>query len=627
MLLHQVASARADFTGEPLEAVRSRVGELADWARLIPAAGHTQALLESLLLPAIALSTQSLAAFGIAEVHPRPNRLDVHVTGPEVVVPFLELLPYRYRAREVHGVQGLLARARGRALHVVFDHRENEGLLSLWSQGVDLAPLLAEHQAMVEASGHRPLWTQSTPRPTPKGGRRALRRRSKVTTSPVTVLGSHRTSLYLASALLRRPGMWQRLAGHDRVVASTQHADHGLDWHIDRCVAPGHPVHDERIPLMLGDALAGPDLVMDKGGHDCQPTACTMRFIPRCYAEGWDGLLTVRTTSADSGRPADRSSRQARPFTVLKESLTPNGPVFSKRVTPSSANGPKPDGSVHGRVVQLESPPLASWRMSRWKVAVHLGAAWALRGQRVLIVRDVHTPGQGWPRDPFSQWPSKLRPEAPTTSAPWQRLRLVPGSGDLYVHEGFHSIETLEEMVPRARRTFDWIILVDDFENHMCPAYLDGIADHYVLTVEDAGFDTSVSVTHTGIGGSRTRDIPLSPAEAAMAWRERVLWRVPLDNIPVSGLLLVPARNAQDASDDFTAQADQAVERLGTPILCRFTDAFVTQNRTVLDDATDHERDTFIAQAMTVAAQLRGADSEGHAIASAAVPSGGRVEE
>lgn len=161
----------------------------------------------------------------------------------------------------------------------------------------------------------------------------------------------------------------------------------------------------------------------------------------------------------------------------------------------------------------------------------------------------------------------------------------------------------------------------------MCPAYLHGIADYYVLAVEDGGFDTSVSLTHTGIGGSCTRDIPLSPAEAAMAWRERVLWRVPLDNIPVSGLLLVPRHNAQEASDDFTAQADQAVERLGTPILCRFTDAFVTQNRTVLDDATDHEKDAFIAQAMTISAQLRGADSEGLAIASAAVPGGGRVEE
>lgn len=69
-----------------------------------------------------------------------------------------------------------------------------------WSRGLDLAHLLTEHRIGVESAGHRPLWTQSTPRPKPKGGRQnALRRSMRRKSDPITPLTHHRTSRFLAA--------------------------------------------------------------------------------------------------------------------------------------------------------------------------------------------------------------------------------------------------------------------------------------------------------------------------------------------------------------------------------------------------------------------------------------------
>ncbi|WP_326613359.1 hypothetical protein OG949_34150 [Streptomyces scopuliridis] len=608
MLLNQVATARADFTGESLEAVRSRVAQLLRWNQLIPQpAAPSQALLEALLFGALVPCTDSLAPFGVVETIPLPDRLDVRVASPDVIMPFLGLLPYCDKAKEVHGVNRLLAWPEGRAVDFAFDHSQHLGLLRIRCRGVDLPPLLTEHQASVEAAGGRPLWTHSTPQPAPKGGRpRPLRRQQRQKPGPVGIKTRHETSQNLASALVRRPALWSRLAGHRRITVVAHDADHGLDWTLERVLANGHPLHDDRIPPVLGDALAGPNLIMDRTGHICLPTACTMRFIPRSNSAGWDGLLTIRTVH-DNGRPQPSiPARMARPFTVLNESLTAGGPVAAprpKKTGPPSTR-PRRKSFATGRVLQLESPFFSSGRgADRWRLAQHLGAVWALQGQRVLLVRDT---SRSWRTSayPPMPWPTGQRPEAPTRNIPWQRFRLVRGPGDYQIHEGRHSIDELDELIPRARQAFDRIILVDDFDTHMAPEFLDGITDDLVIVVEDNGYNGTLPVTRPRSTASAVRHIPLSPEEAAIAWREKALRAVPLARIPVTGLLLAPAHQPPDLTDAFVARADKALERLGTPVLGRFTNGFTSQDRTVLDNMNDEEKEAFTAQAASIAAQL-----------------------
>lgn len=606
MLLHQVASARGDFTGEPLGAVRGRIRQLADWSRLIPSATSEQALLESLLLHSLTPSPASLSTFGVVDVVPLANRLEVHVVGSEVVARFLELLPHRNREKQDLGIEGLLARSEGEALHVAFDHAEEKGLLRIWSRGLDLAPLLTEHRIGVESAGHRPLWTQSTQRPKSKGGQQnALRRPMRRKPEPITPLTHHRTSRFLASALLRRPGIWSRLAGHQGITATAVQAEHGLDWHLERIVAPERPVHDDRIPQVLGDALAGPDLIANDAAHICLPNECVLCFVPRRDDAGWDGILTVRTTHATTVDVPRLPVRQARPFVTLNETMAFNEVIPARPAGQQASRFTQLTDTmeIHGRVLQLEAPPLAFGPTAPWQSAQHLGAVWAQQGQRVLIVRDEFTAPSRNFQYPIPTWPTRTRPEAPTHKAPWHRLRLVLGGGDLQVHKGYHSVDELEELVSRARRLFHWIILAGAVNQRMCPPFLEGIADDYVLIVDDCGYPKTVPMTHTQNGTSATRLIPLTPSEAAVAWRERTLRAVPLGHIPVTGLALVSQCSVYD-SDDFTEQADKAIERLGTPVLARIASEFVEQNRTVLDQGSVTTTQHFTLQAMGLAARL-----------------------
>ncbi|MFE1411671.1 hypothetical protein ACFW6F_12830 [Streptomyces sp. NPDC058746] len=431
--------------------------------------------------------------------------------------------------------------------------------------------------------------------------RRPMRRKPE----PITPLTHHRTSCFLASALLRRPGIWSRLAGHQKITATAVEAEHGLDWLLERVVVPEHQVHDDRIPQVLGDALAGPDLIADDSAHICLPNECILRFIPRRDDAGWDGILTVRTTRATTEDAPRLPARRPRPFVILNETMAFNKIIPARRAGQQASRSTRLSDAVqiHGRVLQLEAPPLASGPTTPWRVAQHLGAAWAQQGQRVLIIRDEFTPASRKFQYPIPTWPTHTRPEAPTQKAPWHRLRLVPGDGDLQVHRGYHSLDELEELVSSARRLFHWIILAGAVNQHMCPTFLEGIADDYVLIVDDYGYPKTVPITHTQNGTSATRLIPLTPSEAAVAWRERTLRAVPLGHIPVTGLMLVSQCSVYD-SHDFTKQADKDIERLGTPVLARIASEFVEQKRTVLDEGSATTTQHFTLQAMGMAARL-----------------------
>ncbi|MGW6707697.1 hypothetical protein ACWGDE_22795 [Streptomyces sp. NPDC054956] len=135
------------------------------------------------------------------------------------------------------------------------------------------------------------------------------------------------------------------------------------------------------------------------------------------------------------------------------------------------------------------------------------------------------------------------------------------------------------------------------------PPFLEGIADDYALIVNDGGYPKTVPITHKRNGTSATLLIPLTPSEAAVAWRERTLRAAPLAHIPVTGLLLVSQRSPCDPHE-FTKQADKATERLGTPVLARIADEFVDQNRTVLDAGSPTTAPHFTRQAMEMATRL-----------------------
>ncbi|WP_338704345.1 hypothetical protein V2W30_41240 (plasmid) [Streptomyces sp. Q6] len=596
MLLHDVASARADFTKESLEGVRARVGELPGYSRLVPAARSRQALLESLLLGALTAPAGGLAAFCIAQVVPQEQRLDVHLTHGEAFLPFFDLLPSRDQDKTIHGVGGLRAQPAGRGIDVWFDGQEGSALLHVSCRGVDMIPLLSDHESTEKALGRRPLWTHSTPPPrAARGGRPRTRRRDAPITPP-TLTERHGTSMYLASALLRRPGLWERLAGHQGVRVVSEEADHGLDWHVRRRVGPEVPPHDDRLAAVLENTLAGPGLVMDRTTHECGPSACHMRFIPRLHGDGWDGILTVTTTSVPSDTPVP-ATRRPRPFSVLGEQQTADGPAC---LPPLRPNAP-------GRVLQLEMPPMTSDNFTPRRFAEQLGAAWALHGERVLLVGSARStvPRRPWRSVP--QWPHTERPKAPTSGTLWQPARLVSGAGALYEHVSDLSLEALADLVAWARVHFDWILLADDWiHNHLCPGSLEGIADEYLLLSNDQGFEVNVSVSHPRHRTATGEGIPLTPAEAAMVWRERTLRHVPVDTIPVTGVLLM----ADEAEEPqlhraFVAEADRVLARLGTPVLGRFPARLVRGGRTVLDHEPEEADGSLCDVARAVAIEMK----------------------
>lgn len=608
MLLQEVTTARAGFTKESLERARAAVGELPDFSRLLPPAGGRQALLESLALSALTGPMDQLAAFGIAQAVPRPQRLDLRLVHPDAFVPFLDLLPSRDRDKTIHGVAGLRAQPAGRgSIEVWFDGRESEALLNVWSRGADMAPMLEDHEATVSASGRRPLWTHSVPPRPARRGRGRVRNRAAEAVPPTTSQ-RHNTSRYLASALLRRPGLWERLAGHQMVAVTSEEADHGFDWHVHRLVTPATAVHEDRLIAALEDTLAGPDLVMDRSTHECLPDACRMRFIPRIHDESWDGILTVTTTRAAPGSAP--AARRARPFAVLGETQTVDGPTLNNR----TLRRPR----TPGRVIQMEVAPMAFDAYTPWMLARHLASVWALHGERVLIISS--PPLTVATRHWGITW---LRAErsAASTSAPWQRLRLVPGAGALYVHKGGHAWDDLEELVSRARDHFDWVLLADDMvNNHMCREFHDGVADEYLLVSGDPGFRTALTVSHPRHGFGSEQEIPLTPAEAAMAWRARTLRHVPVEKIPVSGLLLVADEsNMEPRHEAFAAEADRALARLGTPVFGRLPSALIRSQRTVLDQGPAQADRAFCAEAMAVAAAVRAAGEGASAVGATTV--------
>ncbi len=412
-----IPSAVAQVTGEQLQAARLRMIASESWARLVPAAGSKQALFESLFQGALGVRAGRRHPFGILAAVPAAGRLELYLEDDSCAEPQLELLPYRDRRGTWRGVRGLSVRPERRSLHftlpayrshvyaspvqrpVVVVHAQRESRLSV---------LLDRHRQRLENAGGRPQWESDQAVP---------RRREPLSRN---VPEQHAAACQLASALLRRPRVWDALAGHVGVTAAPALADHGLDWIIERTVGVGGSLHDERLIEVLTERVAGPGLHLLS--HECSEAVGTAQWVSGERREGWDGLLTVHTRSVDS-----TSGRSPRPLLVLGEPLLPGRPDRNGYIRPQVSQPPA--GRIVG-LISLAHVPNAVGSDELLTVATELGAVWALQGLRVAVLtitaseRPFFLGHGGRARSATKSLPWAAGPQ-------WTRLRVDPSPGQL----------------------------------------------------------------------------------------------------------------------------------------------------------------------------------------------------
>ncbi|QPP05204.1 hypothetical protein G4Z16_01045 [Streptomyces bathyalis] len=608
-----VASCRQQMTGESLRRVRLSVKELADWSALLPTAEGTQPLLESLFLKQVGTpSAPNRYPLGIERVVAAPRRLEVRFEQPELVRPVLQLLPWRDRRRSRHGIADLWATAVGGSIEIAFARRPTEGVIAVSSiDGTDLGQVLAEHESSVEERQCTPLWSID-PSTLPEEPLRAPGRRRKP--RPATEIDHHRSAAHLASAILRRIRLWDRLGGHAQLHITPEVAAHGLDWQITRELHPKTPVHDERLTAVLQETVVGLGLVASPG-HQCGEDSCVAEFTaPSERLGGWSSVLSVHTSRTQT--PATAMPRKPRHFTALGEAQFPsrasknNGSDTSMVVPeplPRSAEATPSKREPQGRCTQLLAPRFGISESDLQRIATQLGAAWALQGCRVLVLtcsfghRRTRKPLRGYPEP---EWPSTKRPINPAPKA-WNKLRLAPGTGELFAHTSREYLDERPDLLAAARAEFDWIIFVDRNNRYGTGPYVEELADSYVVLVDDAGYEDTVVITEAHGGVATPRRVPVSAAESAMAWRHAHLTGIPFDRIPVAGLVLQPARRADtQAPRNFVERTDAELERYGTPVLARLpraqTTGLAASSRTVLDDVDDEYRNSYLAECRAI---------------------------
>ncbi|MFF0427758.1 hypothetical protein ACFYUJ_25505 [Streptomyces sp. NPDC004520] len=444
--INQISNAAAQLTGETLEGTRLRLGTLQRFDCLIPSAPADQALLESVLASALGAVDGQTRPFGVREAKPLDAGLMLRVERAEELQALLGLLPYRMKRGPWRGVRGLTVQKDGARLRFgfrswVFEQswRPAPVVLVAGPHAEDLAALLAAHEEQVHAAGHSAQWDPQCPEPGPK-------RQEPATRSLVRQL---RASSALGSALLRRPRLWDSLAGYAGVQVGTQMTEYGLDWTVDRQVN-GAQFDDARLIEVLTDHIVGCGLrVLD---HACGTTECTVRLAPRPGMWGWRGVLTVRSRLALSSPHIQVTG--PRPLTAIGDRLGVSRPHANAGVQ----EGCVPDRG--GAVVQLMGVPYAegvrrddlSW------VAEQIAAVWACQGlaTAVVLTKD---------RDHLLGFRDPGQPVWATTSVPktvegWRRLRITPSPGELWLLKVSPDDEAVTVALEHARRTYDRVILV-----------------------------------------------------------------------------------------------------------------------------------------------------------------------
>ncbi|MFJ1934014.1 MULTISPECIES: hypothetical protein [unclassified Kitasatospora] len=168
----------------------------------------------------------------------------------------------------------------------------------------------------------------------------------------------------------------------------------------------------------------------------------------------------------------------------------------------------------------------------------------------------------------------------------------------------------MQPVLTRARQEFDWIVFSDGYDGHGMGPYVDEHADDYLVLVDSEGYEATVTITESRGGDAVRREIPLSTAEAAMAWRERNLTCIPFDRIPISGLILQQSMQGIEVFDEFADQVDAELARWGTPVLARLPyDGPMDRSATVLDAVSEQYRRTVLEQCALIKSTLSSARS------------------
>ncbi|MFJ3099058.1 hypothetical protein [Streptomyces hydrogenans] len=558
--LHQLSDATSQITGEGLRTARRRLAAADRYDRLVPSADAAQALLESVVLTALGAggSAHRARPFGIREAHPVPKQdrhhgseLELRVEHPADIQALLDHLPYRSRRGPWRGTRGLMVQAVGDSLRFGlrdwgydkrWDTSEPRVTVALPHEG-DLPALLAAHTEQILAQAGTPCWDAAVPEPGPKrtepSSRSLLRR-----LSPASVLGS---------ALLRRPRLWDRLAGHIGIMASPQTDEDGTDWIVDRTVN-GDCYDEGRFIALLTDRVVGCGLILLD--HTCAPQECIVRFGP--------------TPSPRNDRPGRLVVRSRR--VSPSPSTAPTAPkamiaIGEQRATSRPEYRPRPLAASRvrdGRVIllitaeQFAGPRGYLPREDLARTAEQLAAVWAAQGRTTAVLR--------LPRDEqFSMTPLRPSPTPPQPADPpvWQPLRLTPAPGGLWSGEAGPGDAGQAAAVSDARRRFDCTFLLSKEWEPAIHA-LGELADVTLLLHPASPYPREIT-----IAGNRpsAKTISLTASEAATQWRTEELgrWRQ-----PVTGLLLrTDFLKEEPPLDDFDREVEGNLGRFGTPVIGR----------------------------------------------------------
>ncbi|MYT96642.1 MULTISPECIES: hypothetical protein [unclassified Streptomyces] len=577
MLIEQyIVTVRRQFTGESLTGARRRLRELRDWSEPVPVATHSdQERLESHLLQALGAG-RGRHPLGISEIVPFADRLVLRLESVELLTAMLPLLPYRDGRRSRHGVVDLRATAKRGGVELILGRSGSGRVLLVGPRsGCDLASVLVAHMAAVEARRHLPLWTEGTPHdPLPRPMRSSRPAQATSRTARGRREDVHAASPRLASAVLRRLHLWERLADDSTVTVTSEPQSEGcgLAWTVERLLPQGNDLHDENIAVVLADPVAGPGLTADLNGHRCDQKQCVQTFA--------SGQLTVRTVRGELA-PAARQRTRARVTSPLLRERHP----ADRTVT----EGPG------GHVLQLISPMGDDRELM--DAAEQLAAAWAQQGLLTLVLR-------------VDSWDRQNRKTS------WRRSRLTGGSVAMFKGKADFVHGNLEADITKARADFDHIIVVKRQWVDVPSLGITPLADDH-LVVANGRFPRTTRSTTAHAGKLQRHTTDLSPAESAVAWLHTRLARIPFADVPMTGLLLQCALE-EHSTDSFDGMVDAELTRHGMPVLGRLPQPNRRSPlRTVLDHLPDDQRAFVMKQSAQIRRGLGPARADGTVLTAA----------
>ncbi|WP_405931579.1 hypothetical protein [Streptomyces sp. NBC_00827] len=554
--IDQISNAAAQLTGESLEGARLRLGALHRFDKLVPAAWTDQALLESVLASALGAVDGQTRPFGVREARPVDEGLVLRVERSEDVQALFGLLPYRTKKGPWRGARGLFVQTDGPRLLFglrtwLYERSWRSAEPAVWvagPHGEDLAALLAAHEEQVRAAGHSVQWDPQRPEPGPKRKEPAARSLARrLSASPA-----------MGSALLRRPRLWDSLAGYAGVRVDTRMTDYGLDWIVERQVT-GPQFDDARLIEVLTDDIVGCGLrVLD---HVCGTEECTVRLAPRPGMRRWRGVLTVHSRQASSGPHVQVPG--PRPLTAIGDRLSVSRP---------QTNASSPDRGVPNRggaVIQLTGVPRTDG-MGRdelsW-VAEQIAAVWTAQGLATAVVL---TQDQDHGFDFLNKGrPTWATAPVPETVEGWLRLRIAPPPGELWTLKvSRDDDEAVTAALAHARRAYDRVILIgrnDDWPSK--DQSLNRLADARILAHRAEPYERRIPLPAES--GQDAGAVMLTPTESAVQWRQQELGRW-TPKRPLTGMLLVNPIGQNTPPDEFDLAVEDQLARYGTPVLGRF---------------------------------------------------------